>query len=42
MKRVKLRMSDVEIQQFTSLIQKDNNILYEDYLQALSAFQVNS
>lgn len=42
MKRLKLRMSDVEINQFVSLVKKDNDILYDDYLQALSAFQVNA
>lgn len=42
LKRLKLRMSDVEINQLVTLIKKENNIIYDDYLQALSAFQVNS
>ncbi len=42
MKRLKLRMSDVEINQLLNLIKKDNHVSYGDYLQALSAFQVNS
>jgi len=29
MKRLKLRMSEVEINQFVSLVKKDNNILYD-------------
>lgn len=35
-------MSDVEINQLLNLIKKDNNVTYNDYLQSLSAFQVNS
>ena len=42
MKRLKLRMSVDEINQFVNLIQKDNNIEYDSYLQALSAFGVNA
>jgi hypothetical protein len=42
MKRLKLRMSDVEIEQFISLVKQDNHIVYDEYLQALSAFQVNA
>lgn len=42
MKRLKLRMSETEINQFVNLIKKDNHIFYDDYLQSLSAFQVNS
>ena len=42
MKRLKLRMSEVEINQFVSLVKKDDNILYDEYLQALSAFQANT
>lgn len=42
LKRLKLRMSEMEINQFTALIKKENSIFYENYLQALSAFHVNS
>jgi Ca2+-binding EF-hand superfamily protein len=41
-KRLHLRMGDVEINQLCNLISKTNQIHYEEYLQCLSAFQVNS
>ena len=41
MKRLKLRMNPDEINQFISLIQKDNQVEYDNYLQALSAFGIN-
>lgn len=43
LKRVKLRMGETEISQLLNLITRGNpNILYEEYLQCLSAFQINS
>ena len=43
-KRLKLRMADTEITQLTHLIDQNgsDDIRYEEYLQSLSAFQVNS
>ena len=42
LRRLKLRMSPEDINQFASLVQKDGQIEYESYLQALSAFGVNA
>lgn len=43
MKRVKLRMSDEEINKFVSVLgRKGLSIEYDDYLECLSAFQINS
>jgi Ca2+-binding EF-hand superfamily protein len=43
LKRVKLRMSEVETSQLMNLITRGNqNVQYDEYLQCLSAFQINS
>lgn len=43
LKRVKLHLSDLEITQLIALITRGNSSLhYDEYLQCLSAFQINS
>ncbi len=43
LKRIKLRMSEMEINQLINLISRGNqHLFYDDYLKALSAFQINS
>lgn len=42
MKRLKLKLDDVEISRFLGSITKSNNIFYDEYLQYINAFQINS
>lgn len=42
MKRLKLKLDDVEISRILNTITKSGSIFYEEYLQYLSAFQINS
>jgi hypothetical protein len=43
LRRVKLHLSEMEITQLLSLITRGNaNIQYDEYLQCLSAFQINA
>lgn len=41
MKRLKLKLDDLEINKLLSIISK-SSIFYDEYLQYLSAFQINS
>ena len=42
MKRVKLKMDEVSISRLLNSITKSGSIFYEEYLQYLNAFQINS
>ena len=43
MKRLKLRMSDEQINKLVGILSRTgSNIDYDDYLEYLSAFQINS
>jgi Ca2+-binding EF-hand superfamily protein len=43
LKRLKLMMSEMEVTQLTNLVSRSNNhIIYDEYLECLSAFQINS
>ena len=43
MKRLKLRMSDEQINKLVGVLSRNgSNIEYDDYLEFLSAFQINS
>lgn len=42
MKRLKLKLDEVEVNKLLSIISKGSSIFYDEYLQYMSAFQVNS
>ena len=43
MKRLKLRMTEEQIDKFLGVLgRKTKNLEYDDYLECLSAFQINS
>lgn len=42
MKRLKLKFADTEIYRLLQPMGKSNNILYDEYLQYINAFQINS
>lgn len=42
MKRLKLKLDDVQISRLLSSITKSGNVMYEQYLQYMNAFQINS
>ena len=41
MKRLKLKLDEMEVNKLLSIITKSSSIFYEEYLQYLSAFQIN-
>lgn len=42
MKRLKLKLDDVEITRLLGSISKSDNLFYDEYLQYINAFQINS
>ena len=42
MKRLKLKLDDLEVNKLLSIISKSSSIFYDEFLQYMSAFQINS